>query len=210
MSSKIIQHKKKRGSPKGSAFPPQYNSSTAVNTVLRFETNVATANKVITIQNIGDLFYTATGATAGYQLMNAFRLRKVEMWCTGSAATLLGQLMSLEFSGVAVGAIGPSKAYSAIAMGVAKPGHIYVELPKDGSWPAAQWHNSTDTSPLFKLSMPEGAIIDLHLQFTVSDNLIAVPISGAKAGLTLGVAYINSLDSTTVPPTLNSVNLNSA
>jgi hypothetical protein len=132
----------------------------------------------------------ATAANAAYGLFEAFRIRCVEMWAppssTGAATTV-----AIE-EGPAGSALGnPSRRISDVTMGQSRPAHVRWVPQRDTL--LANWITAA-TSNLLLFTGPTGTTIDIHLSYTLRDNLGSA-VSAAVAGATTGQVYVRSLNS---------------
>ncbi len=173
--------------------PPQIVPSISIGHIFRFQTSAAVTVSVSGV-SLGDLLCAAASATSAYQLANAIRIRKVEVWGTPSN-TFAPVTVSCDFSGATAGSFGPSRIYSDTSVGATRVAHIVAKPPRDSQ--AYQWQSSSSSSTLFTLVLPAGAVLDIHYSLTMRDSAGAVSVTGAVAGATAGQLYLRSLDSVT-------------
>ena len=172
--------------------PPQFSPTISVGHVFRFQNSAAISLDVSGV-SLGDLLCVATSATSAYQLANAIRVRRVEIWGTASN-TFAPVTVSCDFSGATAGSFGPSRVYSDTSVGATRVAHVVAKPPRDSQ--AYQWQSSSSTATLFRLVLPAGAVMDLHYSLTLRDSSGVAAVTGAVAGATTGQLYVRSLDST--------------
>jgi hypothetical protein len=167
--------------------------------VLRFISSTA-VGKVITYQNLLDTVLFTTSATAPYDLFYMVRVKKLTIWCLGSIGTT--ESVQVVFDGTTAGSQGDRTIHSAQSMGI-EPAYLTCRPNKKSL--AADFQISS-AATCFTLTVPVGAVIDLHCDFK-SDTL-GVPIAAqnVSAASNVGVVAYRGLDglasSTTVlaPP----------
>jgi len=167
--------------------PPIQSFGITHATKLRFITNAAVNQTVITFQNLLDTLNIATGAAASYQLFFRTRVRSVEMWATpviGNATTV-----QCEFVGSTVGDQGDTRIHSDTSMGI-EPAHVRAS-PAARSGVALFQGSSAQAA--FSLTCPAGTVIDVELSFRGLPG-IATATQNVPAAATVGAWYYRGLD----------------
>ncbi len=178
----------------GSDHPGQLMTSVSISHCFRFQSSAA-INMTVTNVSLGDLLCMASAATAAYQLANAVRIRKVEIW-GGPDSTLAPVTVAVDFSSNTVGGIGPSQRFSDTSIGSTRIAHLVAVPPKSAT--ASMWQVSNGAViSLFRLELPANAVIDIHYSLTLRDETGQQAVTGAVAGATAGQLYVRALDSTT-------------
>ncbi len=191
MNKNIIQKPKRSSRKRVNLSPPQIVPSISIGHVFRFQTSAATSIAVSGI-SLGDLLCVAATTTSAYQLANAVRIRKVEIW--GTATNVFTPVtVSCDFSGSSAGSFGPSRIISDTSVGATRVAHVVAKPPRDSQ--ANQWQSSSSASTLFTLVLPTLAVVDIHYSLTMRDSAGATSVTGAVAGATVGQLYVRALDS---------------
>jgi hypothetical protein len=117
----------------------------------------------ITFQNLLDSFILSTTATAGFQLFDLVKIRAIEIWAHptafGSATTPVTAL--LNFIGKTAGLVGDMTQHSGTSMGL-EPAYLFA---RPAARSLASEYQASNAAVAFNLSVPVGAVIDLHLTF---------------------------------------------
>lgn len=167
--------------------------------MFRFVASAATQYS-FTVNDLMDLYFVATTATAGYRLASAIRIRGVEMWAGpyAAGAPYVTNTISFQWQTVGVNSIGgPSILFSDTTMGSNDAAHLKL-TPPAGSL-ASTWLSAgaTDTDTIFTLACNTGSIFDLHVEIHLPEGGAAgdVPVAvvRAVAGATAGTLYCSSL-----------------
>jgi hypothetical protein len=174
------------------SHPPQINGLELRHGVtLRYRVAGTATSTAITFQNLLDTMLVATTATAGTDLFQAVRVRRVQIWACpalGSASSV-----SLEFAGVTAGLVGDQAVHTDTSMGI-QPAHVSAR-PSTRSL-ASDFQLSSNATA-FTLSCPAGSVVDVELsfrsQFAPSANATA---QNALVAATAGVQYLRGLDGT--------------
>jgi hypothetical protein len=152
----------------------------------------------ITRQNLLNLYVMATTATATARIIEAIRLRKIELW---TQPPVLGNppiTAQVEW----LGTNSPSIVHSDTAMGV-RPAHVMTKPPPTSS---NQWWSisgSVETDVLFALTFPTGTVIDItcELRFVEQEAPTAGPVVlGATPGQIYGATLDGNGVSGVLPP----------
>jgi hypothetical protein len=186
------QMKKRVIKKKENLSPPSLTTSLSVGHTFRFQAVAASAGFTFTTTFLGDLMCVAATTTSAYQLANAVKLRKIEMWGPPSSS-LVPVTVSADFAGSTSGAYGPSRIRSDTSVGATRVAHLVVKPPKDSQ--VSQWQSAISGNQLATLVFPAGAIIDIHYTMTVRDTASVQAVTGAVAGATVGQVYVRALDS---------------
>ncbi len=171
------------------AKPLQLATSIRLHHVFRFINTGVTTSISVKYDDLLSLWVVATGATTGYTLFNAVRMRKVELWGP-MTSTLIPVTATLDWAGTTTGASGTNLKLSDTSMGSFASAHISSLAPKTAQ--ASQWQPSGNGTA-FTLSVPSNSIIDVHVSYGVIDDGTAgstVSLTGA----TTGANYFRPLD----------------
>ncbi len=196
MVSRVPRRNRRRALARtnGSLQPPQLQTSVQIHKVFRFQASAAnTVN--LSFQDLGDLLCMASAANAAYQLANAVRLRKIEMWGP-PASTLVPVTVSVEWLGSTAGSVGSQNNATDTSVGSTRVAHVSAVPPKLSQ--TAQWQLSTNSGFACQLKYPANCILDLHYSITLrGDSASAQAVTAAVAGATTGQVYLRALCSTT-------------
>ncbi len=181
------------------SHPPTITDFGIVHSVtVRFVTNAALSQKNITYQNILDTWLMNVTAVASYDVFEAVRIRKVEMWaCPVSSSA---QTVELTWVGNAAGLYGTNRQLSDTSVGI-QPAHIRA---RPGAMsPQSLWQQSAN-DVAFQLTCPSNTIIDLSCTFRQRIGA-QVAAQNASVGATVGVIVNRGLDgvaaaATQIPP----------
>jgi hypothetical protein len=169
------------------SHPPTITSYTIRhNTRLRFTSNAAVSQS-ITFQNLLDTMLFASSATAGFDVFEAVRIRRVEVWSLpilGAAATC-----SVEFNGASTGFIGDQRLHSDTSMGI-QPAHVSA-VPERQSL-ASNYQESSATAAFF-LVCPTGSVVDVECNF-ISGFVENIAAQNALVTATTGAILLRGLD----------------
>jgi hypothetical protein len=177
--------------------PPQLNGYELRHSVaLRFVAN-ASLSVNITFQNLMDTILFAASATAGYNVFQTVKVRRVRVWSVpviGNAATVI-----VEYSGVTPGITGDQALHADTSMGI-QPAYVSCR-PSRRSLASNYQLNSGALA--FTLTCPSGSVVDVELSFRGAFGL-AVAEQNALVGAVTGATYLRGLDgkptATTVLP----------
>ncbi len=177
----------------GTEHPQVLKISLTKSHTFRFKASSATATS-LTTTTLGDMLIMAATATTGYQLMNAFRLRKVEIWGP-MASDLVPVTVSCDFTGSSAQAVGNSVKITDTSIGSMSAAHIVAIPPSDST--ASFWQDSSSGLTLCSLEYPTNSIVDISLEWTFRDS--AVPSAVVTiAGATAGCIYVRKPDTSQV------------
>lgn len=154
---------------------------------LRYLTNAA-VSQGITFQNLLDTLLVATTATAGTNLFQTVRVRRVRVWslpALGSVASV-----SVEFNGTVAGISGDQALHTDTSMGV-QPAH--VDARPSARCLAADYQISSN-APAFALVCPSGSVVDVELSFRSQYADTNAAAQNALVAATAGSQYIRGLD----------------
>lgn len=135
----------------------------------------------------------ATAPTAAYRVMDGIKLKSVEIWAANAAGNVSN---TVELEWVPTNYAGNSgKTLTDTAMGVSNIAHIYAKPPKDSG--ASFWVSGNPSSSInfFRLTIPEGSIVDVTCLVSMKDNDVAASVLGSVSGATAGTFYYRPLDS---------------
>lgn len=167
----------------------------------RFVANGNGSTATITRIGLIDLLCVAATATSAYRVIDAFKIRSVELWSANSVASADANTAEIEW--LATDNIGNSVTMNDTAIGINDIAHVYA-VPPVGST-ASFWNQSssgsTDVS-LFRIAIPDGGLIDVVLDVIFYDSDSAIAVTGAVAGATVGKFYCRALDSASGGATL--------
>lgn len=184
----------------GTKNPRQLETSIQATHRFRFVANGAGSTATISRIGLIDLLCVATGATTAYRVIDAFKIKSVELW---SANGLSPDSNTCEIEWLATDNIGNSSTFNDTAVGVNDVAHVFAKPPVGSI--ASFWnqssHGSTDVS-LFRIAVPDGGLIDVVLSVILYDSDTPIAVTGAVAGATQGKFYCRSLDSASGGSTL--------
>ncbi len=170
--------------------PPALQLSVRKVHTFRFEASSASTTDTLSTTSLGNMLIMAASATNGYQLCNAIRLRKIEIWGP-MASDLIPVTVSVDYTGQSAQAVGPSCKVTDTSMGANRPAHIVAIPPRTST--ASTWQYTISGLTLCTLEFPANAVVDITLEFVLQDNgspSTVVAISGA----TTGVVYLRRPD----------------
>jgi hypothetical protein len=168
--------------------PPAINDfQVRHSTILRY---VATAQNsaTITAQNLLDTINVATTAVAPYNLFRYVKIRKIEVWslpALGAANTV-----SVTFTGNGSNVVGDERTHTDTSMGL-EPAHIQVR-PSKKSLISNYMVSAAVT--VFNITVPPGAVIDLHLSFQGSTLANSNAAQNASVGAPVGSTFWRGFD----------------
>jgi len=164
--------------------PPQIDSYQVVHSQrLRFTALSAVNSQAFTYQNLLDAMLVATSATVVYDLFELVRIKRIQVWAIAS----LGTPATVEV--VFDTTTGDRTIHSDTSLGV-KPAYVSC---RPSSKSLASFYQVSGAGAAFLLTVPIGAIIDIHCSFKTTG---AAPVQAANAavGATVGEFYFRSLD----------------
>jgi len=175
--------------------PPQINAYQNVHgQTLRFTVTAAVVNTGVTNDDILDACLVADTAVHGFQLFDAFKIKRIEIW--GQAALGTPSTVECQF----VENTGDVGVHTDTSLGV-KPAYLSCR-PSLRS--LASFWNITGGNNIFVFTAPAGSIIDLHLAFRTS-TAAPTALQNALVGANPGEFYFRGLDglaiaTTNLPP----------
>jgi len=191
--------------------PPRLTTSIECFHTFRFvcEGTSGVANQLITTGNLLDLLVMAVTATATYSIIEAFKIKRVELWgpaqsqtgAPNGAGQFLPNSVSLEFNGSGAGNVGtkPNRVIDT-PMGATRNACAFLKPPKTSA--AADWQvnpesGSQTTGLGIIVSCPFGSIMDISMAFIIQNGSPpnAGPTIDASAG-TIGQVYFAPVDGT--------------
>lgn len=171
------------------SHPPQLNGIELRHSVtLRYRATAA-ATTTVTFQNLLDTLLVATTATAGTDLFQTVKIRRVRIWGIGALGAT-STAVTLEFSGVTTGLVGDQCIHTDVAMGV-QP--AYVDARPSPKALCSEYQLSSAANA-FVMTVPVGAVIDLDLSFRSQFGTVNAAAQNALVGATAGTQYIRGLD----------------
>jgi hypothetical protein len=140
---------------------------------------------------------SGTTDTGVYSLIQAYRIKKIQMWAPAISATAVLDCQWLLSNDGNVG-MKPQKK-SCITMGTTENAVIISRPPKfsaNAAWQTSTGASNTTDGVNFTLDYPTGTVIDLHLELVLTTTVAPFgPINGVTlTSLTPGVIYTYPLD----------------
>jgi hypothetical protein len=163
---------------------------------MRFVATSAVSAGNITNTDLLDLKCVATSATAASRILQAVKLKSVDMWCTSVSDTATNSIeCQMLTTNPYFGSM--SKVFSDSAMGVSDIAHVHA-VPPVGSFSGDWVPNIAGTSyPLFQLTCPDGCIVDIVVLVQFKEEETATSVTGTVAAATAGILYTRALNSST-------------
>jgi hypothetical protein len=150
--------------------------------------STATTSLGISYRNLLDSILVATTATAGAQLFDLVKIRRVEMWCYNPSGVAT---ITLQFVGRTDGLIGDDKSHTDTSMGL-EP--AYLSAKPDARSQASQFQQS-NTAVAFNIYCPIATVVDLHLSFrTAMEGVSATSVQQALVAGSAGLVYYRGFD----------------
>lgn len=188
---------------KGWKNPPQLPATILAGHRFRFVVNQDGGTQaMITAADLLDLLCMAVSSNSAYRLLDGIKLKEVEAWASNGAGNV-SNTIELEYVNDKLGFGAPGNTFSDTAIGLANIAHICAKPSKKSL--AAQWINliADPRDPnvianydLFRLTCPQGTIVDVVVSLSFQDNDDAQTVTGSVAGATSGFLYYRYLDST--------------
>ncbi len=165
--------------------PPQWKSECILTRKLRFAATSQVTDVSLTVkelaQSIGIFAVTVSSA---YIIPFAFRVKSVEMWGYPTSGAGHAETIIDWNSNPASGAgYSPGLSVEGISSNVSEPAYVKSSPPPNSY--ASWWHNVDDTNTLFKLTCPDGTILDIVFEYVVNDaelGIAAPSVSSATVG----------------------------
>jgi hypothetical protein len=158
-----------------------------VNHKFRF-LNSSGSTKTITRAELLNLYCMATGTTTSSRIIEAIRVKSIEIWTNPPALGAAPLTVSVEWVGVQA----PSTIISDTSMGVL-PAHVRTRPPPRSS---DQWWSMTgqnENDPLMTIIAPAESVLDLQVAIRFVDNEAATS-GDSPTGANSGQVYFNYLD----------------
>jgi hypothetical protein len=134
-----------------------------------------------------------TGGTGGviFPIAGSFLLKRIRIW--GSSTGLaVGNTIGVNWQPPTNTTYVPNLEITNTSMSTAVPAYLSTSPPKNST--ASFWQSPTASVELFKVAAPSGSIIELDIDFIVSDNDV-VPSSYSTASTVVsGHMYTVALD----------------
>lgn len=185
----------------GVSMPPPFRATIACSHRFRFENTVDGGTSSVYRKDLLNLYLCADSSTSTVRVLEAVRLKSVEVWANPAGIGSPPTAMSIEWQGENA----PSTITSDTAMGV-RPAHIRSLPPPMSSSKWWSMSGQQETDPLFTLRLPDYCIIDIVCELRFVD--IETPVVGQTGvGLTLGRLYGGYLDGYSTGNTLKPVGI---
>lgn len=198
-----------RGTPRfysdGIPNPPSWSPTVTVGITQRYVCTSASgvSARAISINNLLDAKFMATGATAGYRLYAGVKLRRVKIW-SGNQTSTAANTVQVEWENISSVIGSNSRIVSDTAVGNTNVAYINTR-PPSGSY-AEEWLGlGSGTSQLFTITCPQGAIIDVSYTFALRDDETATSVARTVAAATVGILYTSPLDCDDATPDLTPI-----
>jgi hypothetical protein len=175
------------GIPRPQQFPP----TVIVSKVFRYTSAQAVTDFGITPTNLLDSWLFAATATTGFQVAEAVKVRKIEIWAGPTSSLLTPVTVSVDWRGPTAGTYGSAARVSDSSIGATQPAHLVASPPSQSQ--VAQWQPNSSNN-LFDITVPSSAVIDLHLSFVVRDDGSTTAVTNALVAATTGANYLRSFD----------------
>jgi len=140
-----------------------------------------------------DLMCCAVSSTSAYRTLDGIKLKNVEIWAANASGAASN---TVELEWVPVNYAGNSgMTFTDTAMGISDIAHLCVSPPKDSG--ASFWVSGNPSTSLnfFRMTLPEGSVVDVTCECVFKDNDVAVAVTGSVSGATAGTFYYRYLDS---------------
>jgi hypothetical protein len=148
----------------------------------------AQTSLAISYRNLLDSILVATTATAGAQLFDLVKIRKIEAWSyvpTGVST------LTIQFVGRTDGLIGDDKSHTDTSMGI-EPAYLSV---KPSARSQASMFQQSNTAVAFNIYCAQATIVDLSLTFrTAMEGVSATSAQQALVGAAAGLVYYRGFD----------------
>lgn len=142
----------------------------------------------VTRADLLNLVQVATSSTSSVRVVEAVRLRCVEMWSNPSALGAPPVNLNLEW----LGENSPSTVVSDVSMGV-RPAHVRTSPPAATSNRWWSMTGSLESDSLFLITLAANSVVDVTVDLRLVEK--ESPTAGdATSGLTLGQFYGGYLD----------------
>jgi len=132
----------------------------------------------------------ATTAVVAWPIVQSFKLNNIEVWSCPST-TGVGSTVTLLWGDAGSAVNTTSREVSDTSVSSAFPAHIRTSPPRGAD--CAFWQ-VLGGATLFKITVPAGAVIDLHVSCILADGQNAAASSTVFVGATAGYVYYEPLD----------------
>jgi len=144
----------------------------------------------------------AASAVQAFRICESVRLKKVEVWAANNAGNA-SNTIQLEWTKTTTTG-GPGDTVSDTAVGIMDIARISCK-PSPLSL-AATWAGTTAQN-FMQVTLPQGAIIDIVMDFVLMDTDVPVAVTSAVVGATVGKLYCRALDNQNAAPVILPVGL---
>lgn len=155
---------------------------------LRFRGVAAASLTAITFANLLDTMLVATTATAGTDLFQTVRVRRVRAWAIGAIGTPTS--VSVEFAGITTGVIGDQAIHTDTSVGI-QPAHIDA---RPSARSLASDYQLSSGAVAFIITCPAGTVVDVELSFRSQFYNANQAAAQALVAATAGVQYLRGMD----------------
>jgi hypothetical protein len=173
--------------------PPRRTISLVHDMVFRFNCLTVQNAAAYTRAQLLSLLVFGQGSTTNYRLIQAIRVKKIELWDPANGTSTPDTHANITW----LGAQSQRRVFDDASVGTSQAAYISTVPPKDSTANFVTWQSGFETEALFGISCGVGAVLDLHCTVTVaSDFNSAMSTVATTATSTLGVIYFNNLDGT--------------
>lgn len=178
---------------RGPTQPPPFSSTIAKRMIVRWTTTGAINNLVVTFVNIGDIYNVAMTATSAAQVWNSVvKVHRLSVWGAAPANGAISTA-TVDFEGVAVGAVGQSTRFSDTVTGTARGPIVHAYPSADCQ--AAQFQPANgNNNTCFQMTCPSQSIVELEYTGVNDENGGHQNVANAPVGATAGIFYCRGLD----------------
>lgn len=168
--------------------PPPFVPTSSYSHKFRFVNGTNAGTFAITRARLLNLFLTATSATTTVRLIQAIRLKRVQIWSNPTALGAAPTSIQLEW----LGENAPSTVISDTSMGV-RPAHVSSSPPPSSSNRWWSLSGQLESDALFTMVLPANCVIDVSTEVRLVEQ--EAPTAGdIPAGAALGQFYGDYLD----------------
>jgi len=169
--------------------PPMIQTNIIWSHNFRFKASTQTTAD-ITVADLLGVAGTVGVVTNTTVVANNFsvKIARIKIWAP-SGVIAGSQTCSIEWTGLD---FSPSKEVSDTTINISQPARISTKPPNRSL--ASFWQNSLQTNPIFRIVVPQDAVIDVQLSFIMNDgaNASGPPIAVSTA--VIGTTYYLALD----------------
>jgi hypothetical protein len=171
--------------------PPPFIPTLQLPHKFRFVNGANSGTFAITRARLLNLLCTATTAVTTVRLIQAIRLKRVQIWANPTALGAPPTTIQLEW----LGENAPSTVVSDTSMGV-RPAHVSTSPPPSSSNRWWSMSGQLESDPLFTMVLPANCVIDVSTEVRTVEQ--ETPFAGdIPAGATVGQFYGDYLDGIT-------------